>query len=66
MYFFQGAQHLKDLVVKKKPSDEKSSDEKVNDDSSSIDYSHHSSVKNFQLAISDVIRDDIVCNVNKQ
>ena len=48
---FQGAQHLKDLVVKKKPSGEKSSDEKVNDDSSSIDYSHHSSVKNFQLAI---------------
>ena len=36
------------LVVKKKPSVEKSSDEKVNDDSSSIDYSHHSSVKNFQ------------------
>ena len=34
---FQGAQHLKDLVVKKKSSDEKSSDEKVNDDSSSID-----------------------------
>ena len=30
---------------------------------SNIDYSHHSSVKDFQLAISGVIREDLICNV---
>lgn len=52
-YIFQGAQHLTDLAVYQKSIAEESS----------IDYSHHSSVKDFQLAISDVIREDLVCNV---
>ena len=30
---------------------------------SNIDYSHHSSVKDFQLVISGVIREDLICNV---
>ena len=30
---------------------------------SNIDYSHHSSVKEFQLVISGVIREDLICNV---
>ena len=30
---------------------------------SNIDYSQHSSVKDFQLAISGVIREDLICNV---
>ena len=29
---------------------------------SSIDYSHHSSVKDFQLVIYGVIREDLICN----
>ena len=48
--------------MSKKSSSGNSSDE-VNGESSNIVYSHHSSVKDFQLAISDVIRDDIVCGV---
>ena len=30
---------------------------------SNIDYSHHSIVKDFQLVISGVIREDVICNV---
>ena len=30
---------------------------------SNIDYSHHSSVKDFQLVIYGVIREDLICNV---
>ena len=49
-------------------SDEKSRnenfrDEKTNREGSNTDFSHHSSVKDFQLAISDTIRDDIICDV---
>ena len=30
---------------------------------SNIDYSHHSSVKDFQLVIYGVIREDLICNL---
>ena len=50
-------------------SDEKSrnkkfSNEKTNSEGSNIDYSHHSRIKDFHLAISGDIRDDMVCDVN--
>ena len=62
---FQGAQHLADLVIPKKSNTEGKSntEEKSNAEGSILDYSHHSSVKDFQLAISDVLRDDIVHGV---
>ena len=41
------------LVVQKKSVSEESN----------IDYSHHSSVKDFQLVISGVFREDSICNV---
>ena len=52
------------MIPKKSNTEGKSNtEEKSNAEGSILDYSHHSSVKDFQLAISDVLRDDIVHGV---